>query len=137
MGYGVEVEMIRQARALDLLTTPYVFCEEDAHAMAQAGADIVVCHMGLTTGGAIGAETALTLAACVPLINAWAKAAKAAQPDVIVLCHGGPIATPQDATYILQHCPECHGFYGASSMERLPAETALTEQTRAFKQISR
>jgi len=137
MGYGVEVEMIRQARALDLLTTPYVFCEEDAHAMAQAGADIVVCHMGLTTGGAIGAETALTLAACVPLINAWAKAAKAAKPDVIVLCHGGPIATPQDATYILQHCPECHGFYGASSMERLPAETALTEQTRAFKQISR
>ncbi len=137
MGYGVEVEMIRQARALDLLTTPYVFCEEDAHAMAQAGADIVVCHMGLTTGGAIGAETALTLAACVPLINAWAKAAKAAQPDVIVLCHGGPIATPQHATYILQHCPECHGFYGASSMERLPAETALTEQTRAFKQISR
>jgi len=137
MGYGVEVEMIRQARALDLLTTPYVFCEEDAHAMAQAGADIVVCHMGLTTGGAIGAETALTLAACVPLINAWAKAAKAAKPDVIVLCHGGPIATPDDATYILQHCRECHGFYGASSMERLPAETALTEQTRAFKQISR
>ncbi len=137
MGYGVEVEMIRQARALDLLTTPYVFCEEDAHAMAQAGADIVVCHMGLTTGGAIGAETALTLAACVPLINAWAQAAKAAKPDVIVLCHGGPIATPEDATYILQHCRECHGFYGASSMERLPAETALTEQTRAFKQISR
>jgi predicted TIM-barrel enzyme len=137
MGYGVEVEMIRQARALDLLTTPYVFCEEDASAMARAGADIVVCHMGLTTGGAIGAETALTLEACVPLINAWAKAAKAEKPDVIVLCHGGPIATPEDATYILQHCRECHGFYGASSMERLPAEIALTEQTRAFKQISR
>jgi len=137
MGYSVEVEMIRQARAVDLLTTPYVFCEEDAHAMAEVGADIVVCHMGLTTGGAIGAETALTLQACVPLINAWAKAAKAVQPDVIVLCHGGPIATPEDATYILQHCRECHGFYGASSMERLPAEIALTEQTKAFKQISR
>jgi predicted TIM-barrel enzyme len=137
MGYGVEVELIRQARALDLLTTPYVFCEADARAMAQAGADIVVCHMGLTIGGAVGAETALTLNACVPLINAWAKAAKAEQPDVIVLCHGGPIATPLDASYILTNCPDCHGFYGASSMERLPAEVALTEQTRAFKQISR
>jgi predicted TIM-barrel enzyme len=137
MGYGVEVEMIRQARALDLLTTPYVFSEADARAMAQAGADIVVCHMGLTTGGVVGAETALKLEACEPLINAWAKAAKAEKPDVIVLCHGGPIATPQDATYILQNCTDCHGFYGASSMERLPAEIALTEQTRAFKQISR
>jgi predicted TIM-barrel enzyme len=137
MGYGVEVEMIRQARALDLLTTPYVFCEADARAMAQAGADIVVCHMGLTTGGAIGAQTASTLEACVPLINACAKAAKAEKPDVIVLCHGGPIATAEDATYILRNCRDCHGFYGASSMERLPAEVALTEQTRAFKQISR
>jgi predicted TIM-barrel enzyme len=137
MGYAVEVEMIRQARMLDLLTTPYVFREADARAMAQAGADIVVCHMGLTTGGAIGAETALTLEACVPLIDEWAKAAKAEKPDVIVLCHGGPIATPQDASYILRSCRDCHGFYGASSMERLPAEIALTEQTRAFKQISR
>jgi predicted TIM-barrel enzyme len=137
MGYGVEVEMIRQARALDLLTTPYVFCEADARAMAHAGADIVVCHMGLTTGGAIGAETALTLEACVPLINAWAHVAKSERPDVIVLCHGGPIATPEDATYILKNCRDCHGFYGASSMERLPAEIALTERTRAFKQISR
>ena len=129
--------MIRAAHALDLLTTPYVFAEEDAHAMAQAGADIVVCHLGLTTGGAIGAETALTLEACVPKINAWAKAAKAVNPEVIVLCHGGPIATPEDATYVLAHCPECHGFYGASSMERLPTEVALTEQTRKFKSISR
>jgi predicted TIM-barrel enzyme len=137
MSYAVEVEMIRRARALDLLTTPYVFCEADARAMAQAGADIVVCHMGLTTGGAIGAETALTLEACVPLINAWAHAARAEKSDVIVLCHGGPIATPQDASYILKNCRDCHGFYGASSMERLPAEIALTEQTRAFKQISR
>ncbi len=137
MGYMVEVEMIRQARVLDLLTTPYVFCEADARAMAQAGADIVVCHMGLTTGGAIGAETALTLEACVPLIDEWAKAARAEKPDVIVLCHGGPIATPRDASYILRNCRDCHGFYGASSMERLPTEIALTEQTRAFKQISR
>jgi predicted TIM-barrel enzyme len=137
MGYGPEVEMIRQAAAMDLLTTPYVFSEDDAHAMARAGADIVVCHMGLTTGGAIGAETAFKLSDCVPLINAWAQAAKAVKPDVIVLCHGGPISMPEDAAYILKHCPECHGFYGASSMERLPAEIALTEQTRKFKQITR
>jgi predicted TIM-barrel enzyme len=137
MGYGPEVEMIRQAAAMDLLTTPYVFSEDDARAMAKAGADIVVCHMGLTTGGAIGAETAFNLSDCVPLINAWAKAAKSVKPDVIVLCHGGPISMPEDAAYILKHCPECHGFYGASSMERLPAEIALTEQTRKFKQITR
>jgi len=137
MSYALEVDMIRRARALDLLTTPYVFCEADARAMASAGADIVVCHMGLTTGGAIGAETALTLADCVPRINAWARAAKEVNPDVIVLCHGGPIAQPEDATTILRHCPECHGFYGASSMERLPVESALTEQTRRFKQITR
>jgi len=137
MGYALEVEMIRRAREMDLLTTPYVFGEDDARAMAQAGADIVVCHMGLTTGGAIGAETALTLEDCVPRINAWAKVAKAVNPQVIVLCHGGPIATPEDATYILRRCPDCHGFYGASSMERLPTETALTEQTRRFKKITR
>ena len=105
--------------------------------MARAGADIIVPHMGLTTGGAIGAETALTLADCVPRINAWAAAAKRVKPDVIVLCHGGPIANPEDAEYILRHCPECHGFYGASSMERLPVEGALTEQTRKFKAIRR
>lgn len=137
MGYGLEVELVAQAHALDLLTTPYVFGEDDARAMARAGADIVVCHLGLTTGGAIGAETALTLPDCVERINAWAAAAKAARPDVIVLCHGGPIATPDDAQYVLQHCPDCHGFYGASSMERLPAETALTETTRRFTQITR
>jgi len=137
MGYGLEVEMIRQARALDLLTTPYVFSEADAQAMTAAGADIVVCHLGLTTGGAIGAETALTLAGCIARINAWAAAAKAINPDVIVLCHGGPIATPDDAQHVLAHCPACHGFYGASSMERLPAETALTETTRRFVQIKR
>ena len=137
MGYGLEVEMIERARALDLLTTPYVFCEADARAMAGAGADIVVCHLGLTTGGAIGAETALTLADCIERIDAWAAAAKAVNPDVIVLCHGGPIATPDDAAHVLAHCPACHGFYGASSMERLPVETALTETTRRFTQIKR
>jgi predicted TIM-barrel enzyme len=137
MGYGIEVEMIARAHEFGLLTTPYVFCEDDARAMAGAGADIVVCHMGLTTGGAIGAGTALKLEDCVPRIDALARAATEVKPDVIVLCHGGPIATPDDARYILQHCPGCHGFYGASSMERLPTEVALTEQTRKFKQITR
>ncbi len=137
MGYGLEVAMIEHARALDLLTTPYVFGEQDARDMAAAGADIVVCHMGLTTGGSIGAQTALTLDGCVEPINAWAAAAKAVNPEVIVLCHGGPIATPEDARFILQRCPSIHGFYGASSMERLPTETALTETTRRFTQITR
>jgi predicted TIM-barrel enzyme len=137
MSYALEVELVARARELDLLTTPYVFCEADARAMAGAGADIVVCHLGLTTGGAIGAETSLELADCVAPINALAAAAKAVNPDVIVLCHGGPIATPEDAQYILRHCPACHGFYGASSMERLPTEVALTETTRRFVRITR
>lgn len=137
MGYDLEVDMIRKAHEKGLLTTPYVFSREDAIAMAEAGADIIVPHMGLTTGGNIGAETALTLADCVPLINDWAKAAKAVRSDVIVLCHGGPIATPEDAQYILDNCPDCHGFYGASSMERLPTEVALTATTKEFKSIKR
>ncbi|NBM54068.1 phosphoenolpyruvate hydrolase family protein [Proteus vulgaris] len=137
MGYGLEVDMIRKAHEKGLLTTPYVFSREDAIAMTEAGADIIVPHMGLTTGGNIGAETALTLADCVPLINDWAKAAKAVRADVIVLCHGGPIATPEDAQYILDNCPDCHGFYGASSMERLPTEVALTATTKEFKSIKR
>ncbi|HYP70038.1 MAG TPA: phosphoenolpyruvate hydrolase family protein [Variovorax sp.] len=137
MGYGHEVALIRKARAMDLLTTPYVFCEADARAMAGAGADIVVCHLGLTTGGAIGADTALTLEDCIPRINAWAKAALDVNPEVIVLCHGGPIATPEDAHHILARCTDCAGFYGASSMERLPTEVALTETTRRFVEITR
>ena len=137
MGYALEVEMIAKAHALDLLTTPYVFSEADARAMAAAGADIIVCHLGLTTGGAIGAGTALTLGDCVERINAWAAAAHAVNPEAIVLCHGGPIATPDDARHVLARCPACHGFYGASSMERLPTETALTETTRRFLQITR
>ncbi len=137
MGYGLEVEMIAAAHKADLLTTPYVFSESDARAMTKAGADIIVCHMGLTTGGAIGAETALTLEGCVDPIRAWAKAARAERDDVLVLVHGGPIAMPADAAFILKHAPEVHGFYGASSMERLPTEQALTEQTRRFKEIGR
>ena len=137
MGYAVEVNMIARAHAMDLLTTPYVFSEANAAAMAKVGADIVVCHLGLTTGGAIGASTALKLADCVAPINAWAAAAKAVNPEVIVLCHGGPIATPEDAQFILKQCPACDGFYGASSMERLPTEVALTETTRRFMQITR
>lgn len=137
MSYDLEVALIARAHALDLLTTPYVFCEADSRAMAKAGADIVVCHLGLTTGGAIGAETAMKLVDCVAPINAWAAAARSVNPDVIVLCHGGPIATPEDAQYILRHCPACDGFYGASSMERLPTEVALTETTRRFTEIMR
>jgi predicted TIM-barrel enzyme len=135
MGYQHEVDLVRAARELDLLTTPYVFREEEADAMARAGADIVVCHLGLTVGGAIGADTALKLADCVPMIDTWAAAARAVNPDVIVLCHGGPIATPADAAWILGHCRDCQGFYGASSMERLPTEVALTATTREFKAL--
>ena len=137
MGYGLEVDMIAAAHELDLLTTPYVFSEESAAAMAKAGADVVVCHLGLTTGGSIGAETAVSLKDCVARIDAWAAAARAVNPGVIVLCHGGPIARPADARYILRNCRQCHGFYGASSMERLPTEVALTETTRKFKRIRR
>jgi len=137
MGYGLEVELVARAHALDLLTTPYVFSEDQARDMAAAGADIIVAHMGLTTGGAIGAATALQLADCVAPINAYAAAARSVRPDVIVLCHGGPIATADDAGWILARCPDCHGFYGASSMERLPTEMALTETTRRFTQITR
>lgn len=137
MGYGLEVELVERAHAMDLLTTPYVFSEADARAMAQAGADIVVCHLGLTTGGTIGAGTALTLEDCVGPINAWAAAAREVKPDVLVLCHGGPIAEPKDAQWILTRCPGCHGFYGASSMERLPTEIALTENVKRFVEITR
>ena len=135
MSYALEVDMIARARAKDLLTTPYVFNEAEAAAMAHAGADIIVCHMGLTTGGAIGAETALKLEQCPAKIDAWAAAARAVRPDVLILCHGGPIAEPADAEFVLNQTRCCHGFYGASSMERLPVERALTEQTTKFKAI--
>lgn len=137
MGFGLEVDMIRAAHDLDMLTTPYVFSEDEARAMTEAGADIIVCHLGLTTGGTIGAETALTLDDCAERINAWSAAAREVRDDVLVLCHGGPISMPEDAEHILAACPGCDGFYGASSMERLPTERALVEQTRKFKEIKR
>ena len=136
MGYGLEVDLIAKARDKDLLTTPYVFNPDEAAAMAKAGADIIVAHMGLTTGGSIGAGTALKLEDCPKLIDACADAARKVRKDVILLCHGGPISSPEDAAYILKSVPGIHGFYGASSMERLPVEIALTEQTRAFKKIT-
>ena len=135
MGYHLEVALISAAREMDLLTTPYVFNAEEAAAMAGAGADVIVAHMGLTTGGDIGAETALSLADCPPLIDAIAEAARRVRNDVIILCHGGPISSPADAAFVLERTALCHGFYGASSMERLPSEQALTAQTRAFVEI--
>ena len=135
MGYDLEVELIKAAANKDLLTTPYVFNPQEAALMAGAGADIVVAHMGLTTGGDIGAESALKLEDCPALIDEMAAAARAVKPDVIVLCHGGPISMPDDADYVLRNCKDCQGFYGASSMERLPSEKALVEQMQAFTRI--
>ena len=135
MSYGLEVDMIAKAHAKDMLTTPYVFNAGEAEAMAKAGADVVVCHMGLTTGGAIGAETALRLEDCPALVDEWSEAALRVNPDVIILVHGGPVAEPADAEYVLKHTKACHGFYGASSMERLPTERALTEQVKKFKSV--
>lgn len=135
MGYGLEVEMIKLAHKKNLLTTPYVFDESQAIAMTRAGADIIVIHMGLTTGGTIGANTALNLDECAARINSIAEAARQERDDIIILCHGGPIAEPKDVEFILSACNNCHGFFGASSMERLPTETAISAQTRAFKQL--
>ncbi|MGH2893352.1 MAG: phosphoenolpyruvate hydrolase family protein [Solirubrobacteraceae bacterium] len=136
MGYGLEVDMIRAARERDILTAPYVFDPEQAAAMAEAGADVLVPHMGLTTGGAIGAEGARTLDDCVQLIQQMCDAAVRVNPDVIVLCHGGPIAEPEDAAYVLERTERVVGFFGASSMERLPTETAMTENMKRFKSIT-
>ena len=136
MSFSQEVDVIRLASEKGMFTTPYVFSDEDAIAMAKAGADIIVCHLGLTTGGSIGAETALDLDSCVKSIDSWSDAALSVNPDVIVLCHGGPISMPEDAEYVLKRTKNCHGFYGASSMERLPTEVALVEQTKKFKSIS-
>jgi len=136
MSYSLEVDMIRMAQERDLLTTPYVFSSDEAVAMANAGADILVMHMGLTSGGTIGAETVRSLDDCVDDIDLWAEAALRVRPDILIICHGGPIATPQDAAYVLQKARHCHGFYGASSMERLPTESALCDTTRAFKALT-
>ena len=137
MSYALEVEMIAKARAKDMLTTPYVFSATEAEAMAKAGADVIVCHLGLTTGGAIGASTAKKLGDCPALIDEWSAAALRVNPDILILAHGGPIAEPEDADFILKATKRCHGFYGASSMERLPVETALTDQVRRFTNIGR
>jgi predicted TIM-barrel enzyme len=135
MSYALEIDMIARAREMDMLTTPYVFSEAEAAAMAIAGADIIVCHLGLTTGGSIGAQTALKLEDCPARIDTWAEAALSINSQILVLAHGGPIATPADADFIIRNTRNCHGFYGASSMERLPVELALTEQVRKFKAI--
>ncbi|KAH9943779.1 TIM-barrel enzyme family protein [Amylocystis lapponica] len=133
MGYALEVEMIREAHALGMLTTPYVFGVRDAEAMARAGADVLVVHMGLTTSGSIGARTSVTLDDCVRTIQACRDAAVEVNPEIIVLCHGGPIARAEDAEFVLSRTKGVHGFFGASSMERLPAEVAIEENTKAFK----
>jgi predicted TIM-barrel enzyme len=136
MGYGLEVDMIAEAHRLDLLTTPYVFNADEAIAMTKAGADIIVAHMGVTTGGTIGATSAKTLDSCVGEIDVIAEAARSVRKDVIVLCHGGPISMPSDARTILERAKGIHGFYGASSMERLPAEAAIRKQTEDFKALT-
>ena len=137
MGYGLEVDMIRAARGLGLLCAPYVFDPEQAAAMAAVGADVLVPHMGLTTKGTIGAQTAKTLDQCVEEIQAMREAAIRENPDVLVLCHGGPLAEPDDAAYVLERTEGIVGFFGASSMERLPTEVAMTENMRRFKELNR
>lgn len=137
MGYGLEVEMIRKAHELDMLTCPYVFDPEQAKAMAEAGADILVAHMGLTTKGTIGAKTALTLDDCVDKIKAIIAAGRSVRPDIMVICHGGPIAEPDDAAYIIHNIPEIDGFFGASSIERFAAERGIKAQAAAFKAITK
>ena len=135
MGYGLEVDLVAAARDMDLLTTPYVFNIEESEAMTRAGADIIVAHMGLTTCGTIGAETSMSLEDAAQKVQELAEAAKSVRDDVLVICHGGPIANPEDARYVLENTRGVDGFYGASSMERLPTEIALTEQVRKFAKI--
>lgn len=138
MSYDLEVDAITKARERNMLTTPYVFSADNAVSMAQAGADIIVVHFGLTTGGTIGAnDTAPTIEECAMLYNEWTEAAKKHRDDLLYICHGGPLANPEDAQAFLDLCPDCHGFYGASSMERLPTERAITEQTREFSALRR
>jgi predicted TIM-barrel enzyme len=136
INYATEVEMIGQAHALDLLTTPYVFSAAEAVAMTEAGADFIVPHMGVTTGGTIGATTAKSLDACVTLIDEWGEAARQVRKDVIVIAHGGPISSPEDVAYVLKRSTHCNGFYGASSMERLPTEIAIKAHVERFRQVA-
>lgn len=136
INFSTEVDMIRQAHELDLLTTPYVFSADEAVAMAQAGADFIVPHMGVTVGGSIGATSSKTLDESVRLIDEWGEAARRVRKDIIVIAHGGPISMPDDVAYVLKHSEHCNGFYGASSMERLPVEKAITEHVRRYKSLS-
>ena len=136
MGFGLEVDMIAAAHAVDLLTTPYVFTPDEARAMTVAGADLIVAHMGVTTGGAVGARAARSLDQCVTETGAIAEAALTIRPDDLVLCHGGPISMPEDVRYVLERCADCHGFYGASSIERLPVELAIKAQVEQFKSLT-
>jgi predicted TIM-barrel enzyme len=136
MSYSQEIDLVALANSKDMLTTPYVFNPDEAAAMTKAGADIVVCHLGLTTGGSIGSKTSLKLDDCPAIVDAWSEAALRVNKNAIVLVHGGPVSSPDDASFILKNTKNCHGFYGASSMERLPTEVALTEQTRKFKAIT-
>lgn len=137
MGYDLEVDMIRKAHELDMVTCPYVFDEKQAAAMAEAGADILVAHMGLTTKGSIGAETALTLDDCCDRIRKIIAAGRKVNPEIKVICHGGPIADPEDAAYVIKNVPEIDGFFGASSIERLASERRMTKQAAAFKAITK
>ena len=135
--FAQEIDMIRQAHEMDLLTTPYVFSADEAAEMARVGADIIVPHMGVTVGGTVGAATSTrTLQQCVAVIDEWAEAARRVRTDVLIVAHGGPIATPQDMQFVLRHSTQCNGFYGASSMERLPTEVALTRHVAAFKEVT-
>jgi predicted TIM-barrel enzyme len=136
INYATEVEMIGQAHALDLLTTPYVFSADEAVAMTEAGADFIVPHMGVTTGGTIGATTAKSLDTCVKLIDEWGEAARRVRKDVVVIAHGGPISSPEDVAYVLKHSTHCNGFYGASSMERMPTEIAIKAHVERFRQAA-
>jgi len=136
INYATEVEMIAEAHRLDLLTTPYVFSAQEAVAMTEAGADFIVPHMGVTTGGTIGATTAKSLDECVRLIDEWGEAARKIRKDVIVIAHGGPISMPEDVSYVLKHSRHCNGFYGASSMERLPTEIAIKAHVERYKNVS-
>ena len=136
INFSTEIDMIRQAHALDLLTTPYVFSADEAVEMTRAGADFIVPHMGVTTGGTIGATSSKTLAQSVQLIDEWAEAARRVRKDVIVIAHGGPISMPDDVRYVLQHSTHCNGFYGASSMERLPTEVAIKAHVELYKRVT-
>jgi len=136
MSYDMEVDVVARANHKNMLTTPYVFTKDEALKMTGAGTDVIVTHFGLTAGGSIGANDTFSLNECVEMFNEWSDAVRQVKSDMIFICHGGPLAEPDDAQYLMSRCPDCHGFYGASSMERLPTEKAITERTAEFTQIA-